>query len=70
MTINRHAGIALVVGMMLMSAIAASIMVQSQPSGQGRKHGQRHDVAHWHRVDKDLIISDAFSFNQCGWHVV
>jgi rhodanese-related sulfurtransferase len=35
MTINRQAGIALVVGMMLMSAIAASIMLQSQPSGQG-----------------------------------
>src|SRR5258707_305477 len=30
---------------------------------------QRHDVPHWHWIDKELIILDAFSLNQCGWHV-
>ena len=33
-------------------------------------HEQRHDVPHWHRIDKELIILDTFSFNQCGWHIV
>src|SRR5262245_53673615 len=36
MTTSRQAGIVLIVGMMLMSAIAASTKVQSQPSADGR----------------------------------
>ena len=36
MTTGQQAGIVLVVGMMLMSAIAASTKVQSQPSAGGR----------------------------------
>src|SRR5499427_4536284 len=37
MTTGRRAGIVLVVGMMVMSAIAASTKVQSQPSAYGRE---------------------------------
>ena len=37
MTTGRHAGIVLIVGMMLMSAIAAWTEVQSQPSAHGRE---------------------------------
>jgi len=33
-------------------------------------HEQRHDVPHWYRIDKELIILDAFSLNQRGWHIV
>jgi len=37
MTTSRQAGIVLIVGMMVMSAIAASTKVQSQPSASGRE---------------------------------
>jgi len=33
-------------------------------------HEQRHDVPDWFRIDKYLVILNAFSLNRYGWYVV
>ena len=51
------------------------IMHCSVMSGDGNNklvilHEQRHDVPHLSRIDKNLVILNAFSLKRYGWHVV
>jgi hypothetical protein len=50
--------------------VHCSILVRDRDHKLVILHEQRHDVPHYQRRDKDLIIFDAFRFNKCSWHAV